>query len=107
MKKIRLSSRKSKIELELNSDLAKSFKEFAKEFDNNLSIAFKILWDNYWEYQVMKYGLIDLGSIDARLSILEEQLKTKTNKIEKPIKTLGGRTINKININKKNEEVIE
>ena len=95
MKKAKLSSKKEKIELELEKEIAKSFKEFAKEFDSNLSVVFKMIWRDFWEYQEMKWGLIDLGSIDARLQAIEEHIAMEPSKDIKVIRTLGGKIIKK------------
>ena len=75
-------------------NLKKEFIEFAnQEFCEDYGMALRWLWDQAWEYQAMKEKLIDLGSIDARLRILEDNLLTQGNKSEKSIKLLNGKII--------------
>ncbi len=75
-------------------NLKKEFIEFAnQEFCEDYGMALRWLWDQAWEYQAMKEKLIDLGSIDARLRILEDNLLIHDNKTEKSIKLLNGKII--------------
>jgi len=85
---------KTTLEIDVDEDFRELFVSFANEsFNNDTGACLKWLWDQAWEYQAMKEKLIDLGSIDARLRILEDNLLAHDNKTEKSIKLLNGKII--------------
>lgn len=97
------SQSKEEITFNLDAEIVKAFKEFAKETDGNYDIAFKLLWRDFWEYQQMKWGLIDLGTIHARLQALEGRIDIEPTGNVKVIRTMGGKVITKNKMNKVNE----
>ncbi len=67
------------------------------QFAGDYGLTLKFLLDQSYEYQVMKQRLIDLGSIEARLSSLEESVTMLQAVKEKPARTLSGDVIHKGN----------
>jgi len=70
-----------------------TFIELAKEeFEEDYGMLLKWLLDQALEYQMMKERLVDLGTLEARVSALEEQLKFRETQA---IKLLDGSIIKK------------